>query len=126
MSKLVHKELSDIIVGIAFKVHNAIGAGLKETVYQSAFCLQLSKCGLHFEQEKHFPVLFENEQVGYYLADIVVENTIILELKAVSDFHPSMYAQVINYLRISGLPVGYLINFSGSRVKFKRFVNLKE
>ena len=122
MAKLAHKKLSDKVLEVAFKVHNSIGPGLLESAYHQAFCTELLIQGISYEREKSYPVMYEDTQVGYYLADVVLEDTIIVELKAVKNFHPSMYAQIINYLRLSHLPVGYLINFFTYRVEWKRFV----
>ena len=69
-----------------------------------------------------FPLFYRGEVAGEYVADLVVEGTIIVELKAVKALTPVMEAQVINYLRVSGVPVGYLVNFSGERVVWRRFV----
>jgi GxxExxY protein len=69
---------------------------------------------------------YRGENVGTYFADIVVDGKIILELKAVAEFHPSMEAQIVNYLKVSKVPVGYLINFHNKKVEWKRFVNQRE
>ena len=123
MASLIHKELSDIILGAAFTVHNALGPGLLESAYQGALCVELQYQGLHVEQEQVFPLEYRGQYVGAYIADIVVENTFILELKAVRCLTELMAAQLISYLKLSGLPVGYLMNFNGLKVEWKRFVN---
>ncbi len=81
--------------------------------------------GLHFAQQEVYPLAYCGEYVGAYIADLVVKSTIILELKAARALSPAMEAQLINYLKLSGLPVGYLLNFYGERVEWKRFVNQK-
>jgi GxxExxY protein len=73
-----------------------------------------------------YPLYYKGELVGAYIADIVVANTIILELKSVSALSKVMEAQILNYLKLSGLPIGYLMNFNGLRVEWKRFVNKRE
>ena len=94
-----------------------------ESAYEGAFCVELARAGLKVERQKIYPLHYKGELVGGYIADIVVENTIILELKSVSVLNKVMEAQLINYLKLSRLPVGYLMNFNGLRVEWKRFVN---
>jgi GxxExxY protein len=125
MSKLVHYELSQKVLKAAFAIHNALGTGLLEAVYEGALCVELAHNGIPFERQKVFPVIYRGEYVGAYFADLVVDNSIILELKSVKALNEVMEAQVINYLKLSGLPVGYLINFNGLRVEWRRFVNLR-
>jgi GxxExxY protein len=125
MSKLVHYNLSNKILGIAFKVHNCIGPGLHESPYEEAFCIELTNASLLYERQKVFPIYYSGQYIGTYIADIVVDNKIILELKSVRELNPVMFAQIINYLKLSGLQVGYLLNFHNMRVEWKRFVNTK-
>ena len=94
-----------------------------ESANEDAFCVELARAGLQVERQKIYPLHYKGELVGGYIADIVVENTIILELKSVSALNKVMEAQIINYLKLSRLPVGYLMNFNGLRVEWKRFVN---
>jgi GxxExxY protein len=72
-----------------------------------------------------YPIHYSGQYIGTYIADIVVENTIILELKAVRELNPVMFAQLINYLKLSGLQVGYLLNFHNLKVEWKRFANTR-
>ena len=123
MSLLVHKDLSDNVLGGAFAVHNALGPGLLESAYEGAICVELKHRGLSVERQVAYPLVYRGEYVGAYLADLVVEGTIILELKSVKALTPVMEAQIINYLKLSGLPVGYLVNFHNTRVEWRRFVH---
>ena len=123
MASLIHKELSDHVLGAAFAVHNALGPGLLESAYEGALCVELRHRGLRFARQEVYPLAYRGEYVGAYIADLVVESTIILELKAARALSPAMEAQLINYLKLSRLPVGYLFNFYGERVEWKRFVN---
>ena len=123
MASFIHKELSDKVLGAAFTVHNALGPGLLESAYEGAICVEFTHLGLRIERQPVFPLTYRDEYVGAYIADLVVEETIILELKAVKALSPVMEAQIINYLKLSGLPVGYLLNFANTRVEWKRFVN---
>ena len=107
-------------MGMVYKVHNALGPGLLEHAYKEALCVEFGLSGVPFEREKVFPLEYRGQNVGTYFADIVVDDKIILECKSVECFHPSMESQLINYLKISGVPVGYLINFRNQQVQWRR------
>jgi GxxExxY protein len=126
MSVLIHKKLSDTVVGAVFSVHNVLGPGLLESAYEGALVIELKRRGLRFERQQIFPLYYKGELAGAYVADLVVENTVLLELKSVQSLTKVMEAQVINYLRLSKVPVGYLINFRNTRVEWKRFVHQRE
>ena len=126
MESFKHKELSYKLLGLAYTVHNILGPGLLEHAYKEALCVELGLAGIPFERERVYTLEYKGSNIGTYFADIVVDNKIILELKSVQEFHPSMGAQTINYLKVSGIEVGYLINFQNSKVEWKRFVNKRE
>ena len=121
-SKVICKELSEAVIGAAFAVHNILGPGLLESAYEGAMAVELTYRGLPFQRQVVYPLQYRGEYCGAYIADLVVAGKILLELKSVKVLSPVMEAQVINYLRLSGIPVGYLINFHGFRVEWKRFV----
>ncbi len=127
MSKLIYKELSDVVLKGALTVHAklGLGLGLLEAVYEGAFVVELTRAGVHVERQVVYPVTYCGEYVGAYFAEIVVENTIIVELKSVARLNECMSAQVLNYLHLSGLPVGYLVNFHNINLEWRRFVNTK-
>ena len=114
-----HKELTSKIIECAYKVHNDLGFGFLENVYQNALLIELKKSGLQAEKEKRIQVYYDSQLVGDYMADIVVEEKVILELKSVKDLHTAHEAQLVNYLKATGLEIGLLINF-GESVKVKR------
>ena len=116
-----HKELTGKIIECAYKVHNILGFGFLESVYQNALLIQLQKCGLKAEKQRSVKVFYDGQIVGDYIADIIVEGKIVLELKSVKELHPAHEAQLINYLKATGIEVGMLINFSES-VEIKRKV----
>jgi len=116
-----HEELTAKIIECAFKVHNNLGFGFLESVYQNALVIELSKAGLRAEKEKRLQVHYDGQVIGDFVADVVVEDKIILELKSVKDIHPAHEAQLVNYLKTTGMEVGLLINF-GDRVEIKRKV----
>jgi len=109
-----HAELTGQIIDCAYKVHSALGFGFLEAVYQKSLLIELLKSGLRAENEKAIKVLYENQIVGDYIADIIVEEKIILELKAVKEIHPAHEAQLVNYLKATGIEIGLLINFGES------------
>lgn len=111
-SNLVEGELTEKILGAAFKVQNTLGAGFLEKVYENALSIELRKCGLAVESQKPFPVRYEGVVVGDYQADLVVSAKVVVECKAVSNLDPVHEAQLMNYLKASGLRVGLLINFA--------------
>jgi GxxExxY protein len=126
MAELIQKQLSYQILGMAFSVHNILGPGLLESAYEGAMCVELSKANIPFSRQHVYPLHYKGELVGAYIADLVVNNRIILELKSVQQLNNVMQAQLLNYLKLSKLPVGYLINFNSTRLEWKRFVNKRE
>ncbi len=123
MSNLIHAALSNKVLDAAFAVHRSLGPGLLEAAYEGALVVELKYYGLLVERQKVYPLQYRAEYIGAYIADIVVENTIILELKAVTKFNEVMEAQLLNYLKLSHLPVGYLFNFYNIYLAWRRFVN---
>ena len=97
-----------------------------ESAYQGCYCVELNYANIPFQREKVYPLYYKNEPVGAYIADLVVADCIILELKSVKQLSSVMEAQIINYLKLANLPIGYLINFKNLRVEWKRFINKRE
>ena len=116
-----YKELTAKIIECAFRVHRKLGFGFLEAVYQNALMVELEKAGLEAVKQKSIQIHYDREIIGDYTADIVVEDKVILELKAVKEIHPVHEAQLVNYLKATGMEVGLLINF-GDRVEIKRKV----
>ena len=117
------KELSDIIIGIAIEVHKTLGNGYLEKVYENAMMLDFYQNKIPAEQQVALPVKYKNKIIGNYYADIVVDASIILELKTVTKILPIHEAQLIHYLKSSEMKVGYLLNFgSKNKLEFKRLV----
>ena len=105
--------LSSTIIGAAIEVHKALGPGLLESAYEECLCHELSLRGVSFERQKPLPVEYKGTKLdcGYRL-DIIVENTIILELKSCEKIEPIHKAQLLTYLKLSGLHLGLLLNFN--------------
>lgn len=116
------RTISQRVIECAFEVSNALGAGFLEKVYENALCVSLEQAGIHFVKQKVFDVHFRQRIVGTYVADIVVEDKLLIELKALSGFNKDHEAQVMNYLKASGLKVGLLINFGTPKIGIKRIV----
>lgn len=119
MSKYIHKEITEKIIKCAYQVHNELGAGFLEKVYKKALLIALVENGLEAAEEVQITVNFHNQCVGEYFADILVENSIILEIKAIEcliDIHEIILK---NYLKATGIEIGLLINF-GEKVEVKR------
>ena len=123
MSQLIHSLLSNKVMGAAITVHKALGAGLLESAYEGAFEVELKYLQIPVARQVVFPLIYRNQYVGAYIADMVVDNKIIIELKSVSKLNEVMSAQLLNYLKLSGLPVGYLFNFHNAVIEWRRFVH---
>jgi GxxExxY protein len=121
-SILLEGALTEKILGAAFKVQNTLGAGFLEKVYENALSIELRKGGLAVESQKAFPVRYEGIVVGDYLADLVVSAKVVVECKAVTNLDQVHEAQLMNYLKASGLRIGLLINFARSKLQYRRFV----
>ena len=111
------KELLAVIKDAAYEVRLNLTAGFLESVYQDALMIELSNRGLHAEKEAEIPVWYKGEKVGDFRADILVENRIILELKAVNEINALHEAQLVNYLVATGLDYGYLINYGANKFR---------
>jgi len=116
---LKHRDLTNKIIGTFFEVYNELGFGFLESVYENALVIALREKGFKVEQQVSIPVWFRGQRVGDFVADLLVENVIILELKAVRAFDESHKAQLLNYLRATEIEVGLLLNF-GQSAEFKR------
>lgn len=112
--------LTERILGAAFQVSNTLGHGFLESVYRRALLKQLEIVGLKAAQEIPFRIFYCGEDVGHYVADLVVDSAVIVELKAVAALTSAHRAQVLNYVKASGLPVGLLLNFGTPRLEVKR------
>ncbi len=110
------------IIKAAQNVHNTLGYGFLEKVYHKALLIELPKCGLLVESEKQITVEYDGQSVGEYFVDILVENKVILEIKAVKQINPDYEVQLVNYLKATKIDVGLLLNFGPSlQVKRKIF-----
>jgi len=123
---MLHDAITERVLGAAMKVHTALGAGCLESTYDACLRYQLTKEGIGFEHQRRLPVIYDGVQVDAgYRIDFLIENCVIVELKAVEKLLPLHLAQVLTYLKLSGHSVGLLINFNVAHLRdgIKRVVN---
>lgn len=116
----LYSELTEAILGSCFDVMNELGTGFLESVYKNALFIAIKEKGLKIEAEKRFEVIFRNRKIGLYIADLIVEEKVIIELKCCESLLGEHQAQLINYLKVSGILVGLLVNFGKRKVECKR------
>ena len=114
------KELTGKIIGCAMKVHSTLGPGFLESVYQKAMAHELQKAGLRVECETPITVHYDGVVVGEFSVDMLVEQNIIIELKANHALAPANEVQLVNYLTATGIEIGLLLNFGAERLEYKR------
>lgn len=120
-----YEQLTYKINGCAMKVHNTLGNGFPEIIYQRCLAIELTKAGLEFVREKSQKIFYEGVHVGSRRADFIVEEDIIVELKAVINLENAHLAQAKNYLVAYDKPIGLLINFGSTSLQFKKIFNPK-
>ncbi len=119
--QLLHGDVTDAIIKSFYHVYNSLGYGFLEKVYENALKVSLSRNDWDVKQQWPITVCFEHEKVGDYFADLVVDDSVILEIKAAHALAPEHEAQLINYLKATGYQVGLLLNF-GPKAEFRRKV----
>ena len=125
MEEFLHKDITAKIIQAFYKVYNTLGYGFLEKVYENAMRIELGKSGLHVEQQKNIKVFYDSEQVGDYYADLLIENLVIVELKAAETICDEHETQLLNYLKATDIEVGLLINF-GKKAEIKRKIFLNK
>jgi len=120
--ELIHKELSESIIGAAMTVLNALKPGLDEKLYERALVIELRKRGHKVDQQREFPVFYDGQHIGTLIPDLIVDDAVIADPKVVTAFHESHMAQMIGYLNITGLRLALLLNFKNARLEWKRVV----
>jgi len=119
-NNLPHSELTGSILNCSFEVMKELGPGFQERIYKNALLIILKQKGLRVEAEQPFEVSYRGIVIGRYSADLVVEKTVIVELKCCESLAPEHQAQLFNYLKVSQLPIGLLINFRRRKLEYKR------
>jgi GxxExxY protein len=118
-----HSDLTGKIIGCAMKVHNTLGNGFQEVIYQRALALELTKEDLKFVRQLQMPIYYNGVEIGYRKVDFFVEEKIMVELKAIVQLEDNHLAQAINYLEVYKMQTGLLINFGSKSLQFKRVTN---
>jgi GxxExxY protein len=120
-----HSALTSRIIGCAMIVHQTLGNGFQEVIYQRALELEMTENGITFEREFEMPIFYRSQQIGTRRVDFLVDGLVSVELKALTALEAVHLAQAINYLEAYNLEIGLLINFGETSLKFKRFTNKK-
>ena len=122
--ELKYKDITEKIIGASFEVHKFLGNGFQEVIYQRALAYELSQCSLNFKRELEPEIFYKDlvEPIGKRRADFVVEEKVLIELKAIAQLEDAHLAQALNYLKAYKLEVGLLINFGSKSLTFKRLV----
>ena len=120
---LKYHELTEKIIGCAMKVHRHFGLGFPEIVYERTLIIELEKIGLKLKQEIEKDIIYDDQLIYKRRLDLIVEDVILVELKAIKEVDNGDYNQILNYLRVFKLEVGLLINFGAPSLQFKRLIN---
>ena len=119
MTEMTEDKLTELVIGCAYKIHNALGSGFLEKIYRKSLAIEIAKNGLKVEQESPIEVMYDEQVVGEFYADLLIENRLIIEIKAVQNFLREHEVQLVNYLTATGIDAGLLLNF-GASVQVKR------
>lgn len=120
-----HSDITRKIIGAAMKVHSILGNGFQEVIYQRALAIELTKCETSFQREMEMPIYYDGQEIGKRRVDFLVEDKVMVELKALIQLEEVHLAQAINYLEAYNLEVGLLINFGAKRLEYRRLANSK-
>ena len=119
----LHKDLTEKIIGAAMEVHNTLHWGFLESVYEEALAIELDMRKIPFEKQKSIDVFYKGKIAKNFCCDLMVDRKILVELKAIKNLTEIEYAQVLNYLKATGLQLALLINFGTPSLEFKRIIN---
>lgn len=123
---MLHKEITEKIIGCAMQVHRTLGNGFQEVIYQRALAIEMQLTGLSFEREKEMDIFYRDEKIGTRRVDFFVEGSIMVELKALTQLEDVHLAQAMNYCEAYNMEIGLLINFGAKSLEFKRVHNNKQ
>ncbi len=121
MLEYKYSDMTRKIIGCAMHVHNELGNGFQEVIYQRALAYEMKQAGINFVREQEIPIKYKDKYVGTRRADFIVEEKILVELKAICKIEDVHFAQIINYLEAYKIEVGLLINFGAKSLEFRRF-----
>ena len=120
---MLDDQLTYRVIGCAMKVHNTLGSGFQEVIYQRALAIEMSRAEIDFGREVEQPIYYEGIEIGSRRADFIVDKRVVVELKAVTTLEDVHLVQAKNYLAAYGFDVGLLINFGGQRLEHRRIFN---
>lgn len=120
-----HSDITARVIGCAMKVHQRMRNGYQEIIYQRCLCIEFDKEGIKYHKEKELPIFYDDIEVGKRRVDFLIEEKVVLEIKAVTEYSDSHLAQTLNYLVAMGLETGLLLNFGAKSLEIKRIVNNK-
>lgn len=120
-----YSDITGAVIGSAMKVHSELGNGFPELIYQRSLAIELKDQGINYKRELTMPLFYKGEKVGKRRVDFLVEDKVLVELKAISEINDTHFNQILNYLTAYQLEISLLINFGENSLKFKRFINSK-
>lgn len=123
--KYPYADITEKIIGCAMKVHSTLGNGFQEVIYQRALAIEFRKKNINFQREFEMDIYYDEEAIGKRRVDFLVEDKIMVEIKALSGLDNSQPAQTINYLEAYNVEIGLLLNFGAKSLQFRRFINSK-
>lgn len=119
---MIYEELTHEILNVAFEVHNTLGCGFFEKIYENAMLCEFKRRNIESMAQKEMKVRYKGEEVGVYFADFVIENKVVLEIKTVDKISKIYEAQLLNYLKASNYKVGLILNFASTKLEYKRLI----
>lgn len=122
-SDLLFSDVTRKVIGAAMEVHCHLGCGFLESVYEEALAIEFDLCNIRYERQKSMDIFYKGRKTKQFVCDFLVENAVIVELKALRQLTAVEEAQLLNYLKATNMKVGLLINFGEVSLKYKRFVN---
>lgn len=123
VSDLKYHEITEKVIGCAMKVHRYFGAGFPEIVYKRALMIELERVGSKYKHEVEREIIYDDKLIDKRRLDLIIEDVVLVELKAIKEVDNTEYNQILNYLRVFNLEVGLLINFGAPSLQFKRLIN---
>jgi GxxExxY protein len=122
-SHLKHEKETSEILNCAFEIINTLGHGLLEKPYENALCVDFTLRGIPWQQQPRYDVIYKQHKVGEYIPDLIVHNLVVVDTKVIDRITDHEVGQMLNHLKITGHPVGLIINFKRSRLEWKRVIN---
>ena len=123
--QLLYSEITGPVIGAAMEVHRILGPGFLESVYEEAFAIELDLRNISYKRQYAIDILYKGKLAKHFVCDFIIQDLVVVELKALSQLGDIEKAQVLNYLKATRLPVGLLLNFGAQSLEFSRFANTK-